>query len=474
MKNYRKVAVLQGVIVSLLLFAGCEKWLNIAPKGMLVPETVEEFDLMLNANELCKSSYYEALFLTDDAYLLAMPDDNGLDVPTNLGAVTGRMYVYDADRYYTETDYNSYYDAAYKRIYTYNVIVENILKASGDAQKARSVRAEALCGRAMEYLLLINLFAPHYDASTASSSYGVPLILSPDLETEGVTKASVAEVYAQVEKDLHEALADLPSSPTHGTTLRFSKAASLAFLAKVAFLKGEWANALTWCQRVKDEMNGLPLHDWTKNQLLYPMWTMDSDFPDVVNSEENILLRYSDYAYGLLESTYCPPTLLKLFDTEKDMRYVLQFTDKVNGVPLSSPDLRCYASLIKFSTGISTPEIYLMAAECEVRTGNEAGGIDLLNQLRAHRIKEVVPLAAGTAEEALRLVLEERRRELYNHSVERLIDIKRLAKDPATRVTVRHELPDGVTIEVDGNDSRMILPIPPQVLKFNPGMKPRG
>ena len=101
-------------------------------------------------------------------------------------------------------------------------------------------------------------------------------------------------------------------------------------------------------------------------------------------------------------------------------------------------------------------------------------GIDLLNQLRARRIKDVTPLAAGTAEEALRLVLEERRRELYNHSVERLIDIKRLAKDPATRVTVRHELPSGETIEVDGNDSRMILPIPPQVLNFNPGMKPRG
>lgn len=473
MKNYRKVAVLQGVIVSLLLFAGCEKWLNIAPKGMLVPETVDEFDLMLNANDLCKSSLYEALFLTDDTYLLVTTDDNGLDVPTNLGTSTGRMYVYDADRYYTETDYNSYYDAAYKRIYTYNVIVENVLKASGDAQKARSVRAEALCGRAMEYLLLINLFAPHYDASTASSSYGVPLILSPDLEKEGVTKASVAEVYAQVEKDLHEALADLPSSPTHGTPLRFSKAASLAFLAKVAFLKGEWTSALTWCQRVKDEMKGLPLHDWTKNQLVDPM-SMLSDYPDVVNSEENILLRYPDAAFGLSWCTYCPPSLLKLFDQENDMRYVLQFTDNVYGEPLSSPDLRYYSSYIKFSTGISTPEIYLMAAECKVRMGDVAEGIDLLNQLRARRIKDVTPLAAGTAEEALRLVLEERRRELFNHSVERLIDIKRLAKDHATRVTVRHELPDGVTIEVDGNDSRMILPIPPQVLNFNPGMKPRG
>lgn len=400
-------------------------------------------------------------------------DNNGLDVPTNLGTSTGRMYVYDADRYYTETDYNSYYDAAYKRIYTYNVIVENVLKASGDAQKARSVRAEALCGRAMEYLLLINLFAPHYDASTASSSYGVPLILSPDLEKEGVTKASVAEVYAQVEKDLHEALADLPSSPTHSTPLRFSKAASLAFLAKVAFLKGEWTSALTWCQRVKDEMKGLPLHDWTKNQLVDPM-SMLSDYPDVVNSEENILLRYPDAAFGLSWCTYCPPSLLKLFDQENDMRYVLQFTDNVYGEPLSSPDLRYYSSYIKFSTGISTPEIYLMAAECKVRMGDVAGGIDLLNQLRARRIKDVTPLAAGTAEEALRLVLEERRRELFNHSVERLIDIKRLAKDPATRVTVRHELPSGETIEVDGNDSRMILPIPPQVLNFNPGMKPRG
>ena len=71
-------------------------------------------------------------------------------------------------------------------------------------------------------------------------------------------------------------------------------------------------------------------------------------------------------------------------------------------------------------------------------------------------------------------MLEERRRELYNHSVERLIDIKRLAKEASTRVEVRHELPGGVTVEVDGNDSRLVLPVPPSVLRFNRAMKMRG
>ena len=453
------------------LFTGCEKWLDIAPKGKLIPKTVDDFDQMLNADELCKLSYSQALYLTDEVFLPAEVDDVGLGVKGISGMPEGRMYSYETGNYYTESDDDSYYAAAYRRIYSYNVIAENVMQASGDAQRARSLRAEALCGRAMEYLLLINLYAPHYDAGTASASYGVPLVLGTDLEKEQLPKASVAEVYAQVEKDLREALQDLPGTPAHGTPLRFSRLAAKAYLAKAAFLKGEWANALGLCDEVLAERNGL--HDWTKNQMQEPT-LLYTDFPNVLDNEENILLRYPDYAYGLSGFTYCPPSLLSLYDQTNDMRYAFQFSDSYEGIPLSDPSKRFYASLLIFSSGIGIGDVYLMAAECKVRLGDAQGGMDLVNALRDSRIVSNTPLTASSREEALRLVLEERRRELYNHSVERLIDIKRLAKEASTRVEVRHELPGGVTVEVDGNDSRLVLPVPPSVLRFNRAMKMRG
>lgn len=471
MRRYKGVIVLVVLAVESLLFTGCERWLNIAPKGNLIPETVKDFSLILNGSDITKVSDGQALYLTDDVYLLPEGDMYGIDVQAYMGKPQGRMYTFAAEGYYAESDYCPYYDAAYSRVYIYNTIINYVLQAAGDDAQARQVRAEALCGRAMEYLLLINLFAPHYDPATAASTYGVPLMLTTDLEVTDIQKASVAEVYAQVEADLEEAVADLPATPAHGTALRFSRPAALAYMAKSAFLKGEWAAALKRCEEVLAVRN--ELHNWTEEEILDPL-SLTSTFPKLIDNKENILLRYSDAYYGIGFTTYCPPSVLSLFDITNDMRYVLQFSDNMLGNPLSDPSLRFYIRPLGFNTGISTSDIYLMAAECKVRTGDVEGGIALINTLRDHRIKGNTPLPVGSQEEALRLVLEERRRELYNHSVERLIDIKRLSKDPSTRVVVRHELPGGAAVEIDGNDRRLVLPIPPKVLQFNPDMMPRG
>lgn len=467
---------IRGIWIPLLATAaialtGCEKWLNVPPKQMLEPKTVDAYSRMLNDDKICKHSYESALYLTDDFLLLPRSESNGYDLEALNGSHVALLYTYDSRSYYNEAEGYYYYNAAYKRIFSYNVIIAGVMGAEGDAHQARCVRAEALCGRAMEYLTLINLFAPHYDASTAASSYGVPLVLEPSLETKVYQKASVAEVYAQVEKDLREALLDLPESPAYNTALRFTRAAGLAFLAKTAFLKGEWAEALEFANKTLALRS--ELKDWTKLHLIDPMFVV-TDMPDIVYNEENILLRYCEAKLGVSGNAYGSPSILALYDQAKDNRYLFQFADNVYGADPEDPSLRFYTSYIAFSTGISTPDVYLIAAECKVRLGDWQGGIELINKLRDHRIMNNTPLTVSGQADALREVLAERRRELLNHSVDRLIDIKRLAKDPATRVVVRHELTNGSTVEVDGNDSRLVLPIPPNVLRFNPHMKARG
>lgn len=470
-KHIVKSGIAILIAATLAALVGCEKWLNVPPKGKIVAERVEEYSQMLNEDNICKHAYHQPLYLTDDVLLPTQTEATGADLQSLSGSHEAKLYTYSEEGYYNEVEGYYYYDVAYSRISTYNIVIDGVARATGDARQARSVRAEALCGRAMEYLTLINLFAPHYDAASAASSYGIPLVLTPDLEAEGHHKASVAEVYAQVESDLREALPDLPEKPTYSTALRFSRVAAQTLLAKAAFLKGEWAAALELCSDVLAARS--ELHDWTKQTLLDPTFLM-TDMPDVVQNEENILLRFNDYKYGLSESVYGSPSLLALYDQTSDLRYVFQFADNYYGVPLTDPSLRFYSSSIAFSTGLGTPEVYLMAAECKVRTGDWQGGIELINRLRNHRIVGNTPLVVNNQAEALREVLAERRRELFNHSIDRLIDIKRLAKDPATKVVVRHELTDGSVVEVDGADERMILPIPPHVLRFNPAMKPRG
>jgi hypothetical protein len=85
------------------------------------------------------------------------------------------------------------------------------------------------------------------------------------------------------------------------------------------------------------------------------------------------------------------------------------------------------------------------------------------------RIAGNQPLVAATKDDALRMALEERRRETAYQGSTRLIDLKRLNKDPRFAKTVTHK--NGTeTYSLPANDKRYILPLPPNVLEFNPSI----
>lgn len=114
----------------------------------------------------------------------------------------------------------------------------------GAAEKARFT-AEAKALRAIYYFNLVRLFR------------NVPLLLEP-LTTAGiydVTQAAPAEVYTQIEKDLNEAIPDLPNTinltPEAG---RLNKGAAQAMLGKVYLYNNKPAQAAAQLA----EVNGTP------------------------------------------------------------------------------------------------------------------------------------------------------------------------------------------------------------------------
>ncbi len=94
--------------------------------------------------------------------------------------------------------------------------------------------------------------------------------------------------------------------------------------------------------------------------------------------------------------------------------------------------------------------------------------MQLINQLRNNRIKDHTPLTAANNDDALRQVLEERRRELAMSGMTRYIDLKRLNRDARFAKTVTHATAEG-TFTLPANDAKYVLPIPPKVLRFNSG-----
>ena len=66
--------------------------------------------------------------------------------------------------------------------------------------------------------------------------------------------------------------------------------------------------------------------------------------------------------FGFSATAYASEELASLYDQEKDQRYLLYFTKYLGGIDLDYP---LWAPYIYANMAMSTPEMYLIAAECE-------------------------------------------------------------------------------------------------------------
>lgn len=450
----------------LTLMASCDDYLDIKPKGMVIPEKCEDYEKLLNYAQLMKASDSYPNFMTDDVFLPYDDDLTGgyvsLELPDQ------RLYTFDSE-VFGDGESDGLWEYSYNRIYTYNVIIQEVMgstQATEDHKK--QVRAEALMGRAFEYLTLVNAYGKHYDPATAATDPGVPLMLDEDINKTNLQRASVQAVYDQIKKDLDEAAFDLPERPVLNA-FRASKPVGYGMLARMYLYMGDYEKALENA-KISLEHNSalqsiLPYEVVDVNK-----WIGRINVPDRANNPENIYIRLAPYTFGMSSSVYGSEDLIKLYDKEKDMRYLLYFTRYIDGV---DSDYDFWAPFLYTNMAMATPEIYLIAAECEARIGKIENAMKYINTLRDNRIKDNVALTASTKQEALKLVLEERRRELTFVGCTRLIDLKRLNREPEFAKTIIHEV-EGVEYKLEPNSPKYILPIPPTVLRFNPNMTPNN
>lgn len=450
----------------LTLMASCDEYLNIKPKGVIIPEKCEDYEKLLNYAQLMKASESYPNFMTDDIF---MPYDDGktggyqtLTLPKQ------RLYTFDSE-VFGDGEKDGLWEFSYNRIYTYNVIIQEVMNSTQATEEhKKQVRAEALMGRAFEYLTLVNAYGKHYDPATASTDPGVPLMLDEDINKTNLQRASVQAVYDQIKADLDEAAPNLPEKPVLNA-YRASKPVGYGMLARMYLYMGDYKKALENA-KISLEHNST-LMDLAPYSVIDPtQWIGRIDVPDAEENPENIFIRLAPYTYGMSSSVYGSEDLLKLFDKENDKRFLLYFTRNLGSV---NYDYDLWAPFIYANMAMATPEIYLIAAECEARIGNKDNAMKYINELRDHRILKNVDQTAADNKEALRLVLEERRRELTFVGCTRLIDLKRLNREPEFAKTIVHEV-NGVEYKLEPNSPKYILPIPPTVLRFNPNMTPNN
>lgn len=442
------------------MLTGCNDYLDIKPKGEKIPKTVTDYETLLNYESVQKVSDTYPTYLTDDVYLPDVAQGTATPGLNSVDQSILNLYLFKKD-VFGEAQDDGFWFASYNRIYYYNTVIDNIMNADGsDEQQKLSIRAEALISRALEYLYLVNGYAKYYDVRTAESDPGVPLILDEDISKKNLVRASVKDVYAQIQSDLQTALPNLPMQ-AKGNAFRASKAAGYGVLAKMYLYMGNYTEALKAANAVLEMNNSLL--DLKKYAVVKPQSSIGrTNVPQDIDNPENIYIKFAPYVYGLSSKVFGSDELISLF-SEDDMRLQVYFTKNFRNIPT---DKYVWAPYLRANLAVSSPEIYLIAAECEAREGSIERAIALINKLRDNRIKNNTDIVATDRNDALQKVLEERRRELAMSGMVRYIDLKRLNQESQFAKTVTHVTGEG-TFRLEPNSPLYVLPIPAKVMRFN-------
>lgn len=449
-----------------LLLSGCDDFLGIKPKGSLIPESDKDYEYMLNYAQLLKVGESYPAFLTDDAFLPLTSNNMILQ-----GFNASQVHIKNAYSFETEifadSDTDPMWEYAYQRLFYYNTVI-NWADGSRDlSEKGKSIRAEALVGRAIEYLYLVNGYGRHYDPSTASTDPSVPLITEALAAQPSKARASVQEVYDLILSDLEKAIPSLPARPVLNA-FRASKPAAYGLLARAYLYMGDYAQALKNANEVlKLNATLLDYNTLVVNPEALGLNMVNMPVPK--ENPESIYARTAPYAYGNCFYVFPSQSLESIFDKENDLRWQHVF-DHSSQIYYPSPE-PLYMPGWQINLGVTTPEIYLIAAECEARAGDPKRALELLNTLRKNRLIAYTPLVSSDKSQILKWVLAERRREFAEVGLFRLIDLKRLAKDPGNAVTFTRTL-DGKTWTITPGDPRLVLPIPRKIILKNPLLVP--
>ena len=166
----------------------------------------------------------------------------------------------------------SFWSDHYKGIFKANVLLSRVPSTEMDAALKDRYIAETKAVRAMCYFNLVRMFK------------NVPLIIEPlsAADMYKVTQAKPEDVYAQIEKDLTEAIPLLPATFT-GSVLtneagRFTKGAAKALLGKVYLFEGKNAQAAEQFAEVNGTPGGTSIYGYKLLTSFNDLWVVANKF----------------------------------------------------------------------------------------------------------------------------------------------------------------------------------------------------
>ncbi|MDR0667970.1 MAG: RagB/SusD family nutrient uptake outer membrane protein [Prevotellaceae bacterium] len=243
-----KNSIQTSLILFLLLFAGCDSFLDT------VPDNRTELDSREKISQLLTSAYPDASYA-----LTANAMADGISFRSGLSPRAGYTeYQLNEDAYCwrdspsTNGDAPSgFWNACYSAIAAANHALA-AMDAAPNQEQYRYQRSEALLCRAFAHFLLVNLYAKTYDPDRFNSAPGIPYVDKPETKVlVPYNRSTVEYVYARIEEDIEEALKNLPTESLFKVSAyHFTDKSALTFASRFYLYKGDYQKVIELTSRI--------------------------------------------------------------------------------------------------------------------------------------------------------------------------------------------------------------------------------
>lgn len=393
MKKYIYIALLTVAT----LFTACDNYIDVMPKGKLVPKTLADYEAFMR-NEYSANYIYS----TEDQYLL---NDRWLASNTcrNVDNLNTAHYMWkeNRDRCELNSSTEDVFDNGYGIIGIMNTIIEAAPTTTEATEAEKNeVMAYAYAVRAFILFYEVNYYANAFDPSNAESTPGVPLIYSGALGSPW-HQGTVKEVYEQIIADYKKAI-ELGIPEQSMTAIHPNRGAVEAGLARTYLSMRQYDDALTHAEAALTRNNRL--FDWLA---YYNQYKTNIEDPDNYNSLTSPMAHTSIENYWFCSGNGNPNSM-----NSSDMNITVERASKFEQGDMkalvrwkkyqSSTDIYYKGMLRGYFNfaGIATPEVYLIKAECQARKGDYEGAMKTLDAVRETRIHPDFYQASTASNEA--------------------------------------------------------------------------
>lgn len=503
MKDMKNIIL---IFVGALLMLSCEDFLDKNPDNRTVLDSPEA------VSELLVSAYPEALYQGFAEAMSDNVDDKGVGRYVAEYIPNENAYFWNdnaADSYDTPT---FYWNSCYAAIAAANHALDAIDEVS-DKENYSAQRGEALAARAYAHLMLVNLFANHYNPATSESDLGVPYVDEPETVVyKNYKRATVKEIYDNIEKDLNEIFeSDLISDESYTVPkYHFTKTAIHALASRFYLYKGDWDKVIEHSNYVLGVDPAGKLRDWNGKYLKYEASELWAQYCKAEESANILLSRsYSDWGAGFVVFRYSLSSkkIKELFGVaiSGETRFALAMGDKIlyaagdnqlGFVPKYKPRYEtsgntdfgypntiaplftmeevlfnraeAYAMKENYELALSDIDSYLSKRNRAYDPANPITEEKMLEAYKNESGPELAPFYEVKESQKLYLwyLLDLKRREFVHEGL-RWFDVKRF------NFEITHDLIDGGSVTLPKDDPRRAIQIPSQAIAIGLQANPR-